>query len=184
MLVLPGPPRRSWIRAFWLALSLTAGLAAGLPLAVLEGRAGLLAGAALAALLAAPGLLQPQAVRLPYKAWNRLARLYARLARPAFLVLAYAVIVAVGVLGSRLRLRPEAGSLWQPRRTIPSPAYSSQHAGIQPSTGRRPWPLGLAAWAAGTGNGWTLALLPCLLLLAAVEPEERELPPPDIYTLF
>lgn len=182
MLALPSHMRRAWQRAFWLALSLWAGVAVGalVPVSLWgRGTAALLT----ALLLQAAGAAWPGGVTLAYRAWNRVAREYARVVRAALVAACYGVVVVVGAAGSTLRLRrPAPGvSLWYPKASLPLAAYGSQHEGPGPHAGR--W-RSLLAWALSTGHAWVIPLLPFLVLLGTLDRQEAGPPPAGIYTLF
>jgi hypothetical protein len=181
--VLP-PPRRAWLRAFCLATSGWVGLAVaalapfGLPGKVLSAAVVVVAAVAVAA-------VRPGAVVMPYRAWNKAARIYARGGRTVLLLLCYGVITSVGVLGSRLQLSRPApnASLWYRQDGLPLEAYASQDD--RPG---RVWPksqwTSLALWAVRSGNAWAVVLVPFLALIAVFDSSDRQEFPPGIYTLF
>jgi hypothetical protein len=184
MLALPYHGHRAWVRAFWLAMALWAGLVVGV--VVPFGPAERAVAAALAAVLVgAVPVVRYREARTLYRLGVRASRLYARLARFALLALCYGIIfVAVGAAGSALRLRrPAPGdSLWEAGRTLPPGAYRSQHGAESPGTRRR-W-RAILDWATDSGNAWALTLVPFLLLVAALDTEDEAPYPVGIYTLF
>lgn len=184
MVVLPPRPRRAWLRSFGVAAGLWAGLAV-LLLAPFD-LPGRLAAAVLVLLLGgvAP-IARPAGSARVYRLWNRIARGYARLARAALLAVCYGVVALVGVAGTALRLRrPEPGeSLWLARDTLATEAYGSQHDRPGKAWHGRQW-AAVLAWAARTGNGWAVFLVPFLALVATLEEDERRDVPVGIYTLF
>jgi hypothetical protein len=185
MVTLPVRPRRAWLQSFWLGLCLAGGAAGAALAAWREVPWGPGAIAVATALAAAAGLVAPDRVRLAYRAWNRAARAYARLARLAVLAVGYHVVVAaVGRLGSTVVLQHEPASLWVPRTPPPAESYASQDEGAAGRTAQRPWLVGLGWWSVRSGNGWVVALLPFLLLVSLLGAEDAEAQPADIYTLF
>jgi hypothetical protein len=181
---LPYPPRPAWLAAFAATMGLWAAVVVGvlLPLTALPR----------IALAVAVGLLVAAALRVRrregtmlYRFWVRASRLYARIARRALLLLTYAVLSVVGLAGNSLGIaRPAAGrSLWHARGTLPPAAYGSQFdAPGRPWTGR-PW-RAVIDWAARSGNGWLLFVVPLLVLVSLLDTEDPDRYPPGIYTLF
>ncbi|HXG03772.1 MAG TPA: hypothetical protein VNO23_10210 [Candidatus Binatia bacterium] len=191
MLVLPRPPRRAWVRAFWIVVSVMVGglvavLAALLTLPAPLARFGpgpVGAGAALVVLLA--GLLMPRLAVLGYRAWSKATRRYARFAGEALIAVWYPVLFgAVGLGGSALlRRRPEPGqTLWRAHSTLDADTYRSLDE--RPAVDTGGWLGRYARWAVRSRHLWALALVPLLALLAALETEEPEEAPAGIYTLF
>jgi len=184
MLVLPHQGQRAWVRAFWLAMAFWAGLVVGL---VMPGSPGWCALTAVVAvvLVGCVPLARPREARWLYRLWVRASRLYARLARFALLTLCYGIVLVAGAAGSALRLRrPMHGeSLWEARRTLPTDAYRSQYEGAGSSAVGHRW-RAILAWAAQSGNAWALALVPFLLVVAALDMDEGAPYPVGIYTLF
>src|SRR5688572_4402164 len=84
MLVILPPVRHAALRAFWLTGTFLAGVVTGVLVAcVRDLQQALAAGFVATVLAAAPGLVWPEAVRPAYRAWNHLARVYARIGRLA-----------------------------------------------------------------------------------------------------
>src|SRR5215510_3140694 len=106
MITLPAyPPRRAVLVSFCLVMSCAGGLLIGIASLVLLSLQGFLAGTVLASAIALLGFLRPQAVSIPYRAWNRLAREFARVARPWLIAICYYIVfVAVGRTESSFRL--------------------------------------------------------------------------------
>src|SRR5688572_29903273 len=103
MVLLPAHPRRAWLRSFWLALSLIWLGFIGIP-AMLFGTP-FLPWAAVAVLLCVPVVIRPQIVTLPYRAWNKLSRIYIDLAERLLLKICYfTIVVPTAWTGSRLTL--------------------------------------------------------------------------------
>jgi len=185
-ILLPYRPRQAWLKSFGLALSIAAALlAAVMALVGFPALSGL--GALAACLLALAAMVRPETLRLPYRLWNKLARHYAAAARIWLLgTCFYFVFPVVGRAGSSLGLAPSpsATSHWVPRETLPAITYTSQHrtgAAEAPCGG---WIRTFVSWAARSGNFWAIFLLPFLILLSALQPEEEEAFPSNIYTLF
>ena len=171
-----------------MTISLCSGLLIGLPLALLLSPRWLGLGVILALVLAFPGLLWPQKITRPYTLWNRLARSFGGAARLWLMGICYYIIfVAVGRTGSSLSLArpPATKSLWIPRGTLAPGAYVSQHGSATAASPEKGWMATFLAWAAQSGNGWALALLPFFILLAALPIDQKKGRfPTNIYTLF
>lgn len=185
MLTLPRQPRRARVRAFSLVIGAAGGGLAA-PAAAVVGwpPAPTAAAATMGLLLLALG--QPRLARLAYRAWARATHAYARLAAEALVSLWYPLVFgAVRLGGSALELRRGdlVRSRWRPRRTIGSDAYESLDE--RPARDRGGWLRRYLAWAWRSGHAWAVAVLPLLLLLAALESgAEPEDVPAGIYTLF
>jgi hypothetical protein len=133
------------------------------------------------------GMLRPQALSLPYRAWNRLASEISHLARLWVMgICFYLVLVAVGRAGSSLRLhRPgSTESLWMPRGTLVPDAYGSQHAAPAKGSLTTGWISSYLSWTVQTRNFWACFLLPFFILLSALESEQESTVSTDLYTLF
>lgn len=185
--VLPYHPRQAVLKSFWLALALSLGTGLGALLAVLKAPVWFGAGLLVGLIVAAPGLVQPQAVRMPYRIWNAAYRRYAAGARVVLnWICFYLVILATGATGSSLKLgrQPTSQSCWEPRAAAPHLSYFEQHQAAKRngSTGSR-GPAFLS-WVRTSGNWWTLALVPSLMLLALLEPGEEAGESLNLYTLF
>lgn len=184
MLVLPRPPRRAWVRAFWIVTSLAAGgLAAGAAAGLALPAPPIGAGTGLALLLS--GLVLPRLPVLAYRAWSKATRRYARFASEALIAVWYPVLFgALRPGGSALlRRRPAPGhSLWRIHPTLGPDTYQSLDERPAADTGG--WLRRYGRWAVRSRHLWSLALLPLLVLLAALDSEEPEEAPAGIYTLF
>lgn len=186
MIVLPSsPPLRAWLRSFWLSLGLVATALVAL-LSLLDRIRSLPWAAALVFLLL-PGLLWPQTVIWPYRAWNKLARVYAGFVETVLLRICYfTILVPTSRMGTRLRLeRPQPEqSLWQARQSLGVHANKGLH-GRSGRTGQGDhWISRYLAWAWSSGQQWRLALLPFLLLLSWLGAEDELALPENLYTLF
>jgi len=184
--VLPSYNRRAWLRAFWLTMSLTLGILTALLVGTRPGTRAVI-GLAVTVAAVIPGMLRPDLARPPLRAWNALARLFAR-AGTAYLtaVCFHVVIRAMRRTGSPLRLHPPAPgeSLW-----TPWPEERTDHvladgivAARSPGSG---WAGDFVSWVRRSRQDWGLALLPMLLVLATFDTtQDVEAPPPGIYTLY
>ena len=183
---MPSRPDRVWLVSFWLSFSLSCGLLVASAARVAESDGWMLFGVIVVLALLLPGVVWPRLVRLPYAIWNRLAREYSRAASLILTAICfYTVFAAVRLAGSALRLKsPQPGeSLWAPRGTLPSTAYRSEDE--YPRSGApRGWLRAILSWSARPGHQWVVGLIPFLVLLRALDHEERAGVPSDIYTLY
>jgi Saxitoxin biosynthesis operon protein SxtJ len=186
MITLP-PAQRRYLISFWIVISLSGGLLVGFLLWVVESPRSSSWGVVLAYVSILGGLLRPEALALPYRAWNRLARDFARCARILLLGICFFVIfVAVGRTGSSLKLTRSAPaeSLWTPRKTLVPAAFRSQYAGTITESPKKGWILSLISWTIRSGNVWACCLIPFLVLLSALNTDQESDFSADIYTLF
>ncbi len=186
-MLLPLHPRRAWLQSFWIVMCSMIGLLAGGCLAVRLGIPWIAAGVLAGALLSAIGFLVPTVARGPYRLWFRVTDFYFRMVRLAVKTVCYFVVfVVVGRRKSSLLCdRPTAmASIWVPRHTLPVTNYPHEYEGETREVKQRPWVSVYLSWARSTGHGWAISLLPFLLLLSVLEPEQERAFPAGIYTLF
>jgi hypothetical protein len=144
------------------------------------------AGAAIAP-LSASGMIYPSLLIIPYRIWNKCAKLYARFAQISLMAIAYHFIVRiVGLMALSGQFKPARSgiSAWVPRRTITVLAYDSQYEAPDHLSIHAPWTAGFVSWARRTPNVWAVCLLPFMILVSILEPEEEREQVSDIYTLF
>jgi hypothetical protein len=184
MMLLPSPPRRVTLRAFWIVLSASAGLVFAVAGAVLGLPGWPVAGALVAIVLAIPGWVWPVAIERPYRVWNGLAGGCARFARLALTGLCFFVTSAAALAGSPIVMRRTSGSGWFRRPTLPAATYLSPSR--DPGTGRSPdgGLRHLVGSARESGAWWAVTLVPLLWLLSMVQTSERGSFGGDIYTLY
>jgi hypothetical protein len=188
MIVLPPyPPLQSWLKAFWVVITLVSGLTVGAFLSLSISGHWFLPALVLSLLMALPGLKWPQIASFPYRAWNKLAREFARLGQFwLLLVCFYIVFVVVGKSGSSLCLARPAPmeSMWKPRRPR-APSFRGSAHGIIVEPESLGWASAFNSWAAQSGNAWAWFLWPFLMLLSAFHGEdEKSEVPANVYTLF
>jgi hypothetical protein len=189
MMVLPQfPPRLAWLKGFWLVMSMIAGCLTAAVSSLLLGPYGLVLGIILIPALALPGILRPRMMSIPYRAWNKLAYMFAHYARLALTAICfYIIFIAVGRTGASLDLgRPPTGrSLWVDRQMAGMPMPDSRSGVVTEGDPPQGWVSTFLRWAAQTGNWWACCLLPFLMFLSVLENHQtaREFPA-DIYTLF
>jgi hypothetical protein len=188
MLFLPFPPRRIWLRSFWGVFAFSCGLLCSFMLS----RYGVAFSCGWAALLTltlgAAGFCWPQLIVKLYSLWNSLILFMRQGLRWAVLgICYYVVILAVGRTGSCLQLvRPAPTvSLWRPRGTLAPHAYAHQYVPPSPSPEHHGWIRTYITWAKRSHNLWAVCLLPLLLVLTVVVPDQSTKRfPANIYTLF
>ncbi len=153
MIYLPFPPTNIQLRSFWLVVSLMTGLATGVLLSPFASITWVAWGVPIAFALIVPGLLRPEIVSTPYRAFNKLARLYAHSISELLTLACFAIIcVGAGNNASLLRLsRPsERRSFWVPRKASARGDHAKQN--------------GVAALGLPQGSATSSAI--CELLLA------------------
>jgi hypothetical protein len=182
--VLPYYPRQAVLKSFWLIFALSFGTGFGVILAALKSPLWLGAGLLIGLIVAALGLVRPQAVRRPYRIWNAAGRRYAAGARFVLNgICFYLVILATGAT-LKLGRQPTSQSLWEPRAAMPRSSYFDQHnAAICNGASQSRGPAFLS-WALSSGNWWALALVPTLMLLTLLDPDEKAGESPNLYTLY
>lgn len=186
-MILPSSPNRLWLLSFWLVICLLTGIAAGILLWVFAspGWSGL--GLTLAAIFGVAGLLRPKMVTMPYEIWNGLANRFVRFARVWVAgTCFYIIFVAVGKVGAALNLErsDDTKSFWVSRDTAAPGAYVYEHKTTAKGSTQHGWMYTFVSWAVGSSNSWTCCLLPFLVLMRALEAEEKSSFPSNIYTLY
>ena len=185
MILLPPNPQRAWLRSFWAAGCLIGAMLIG-TLAYLYSAKWLLL-AAVVVILFTAGMIAPHWIVRPYRAWNKLARLYSRYAERLVLRIAFiTVCVPAGWAAPRIQVsRPASeGSLWLARQKQTSIDRSVQARGKKDKP-METWAARYITWARQSREIWRLVLLPFLIVLAALQSEEQNSTVPDnIYTLF
>jgi hypothetical protein len=185
MVILPPNPDPAQRFGFVVATSALASLGAGAAGWLVAGGAGLF-GAAAGVLVAVLGLcVSPREIVRAYELWNRAAGRYARVARSWIARLCFNfVFLVLGRTGAALPLARPAPqeSLWVPRGTLDARAYTSEF--LHPASARRWWIAAFAVWAVRTGRPWALALLPFLIVLRFLDPQEDLHLPSGLYTLY
>ena len=97
----------------------------------------------------------------------------------------YVIVVAVGRSGASLRLaRPDSGqSLWV-RRQDPLGARTASNGSSPRMNTSKSWIRNFLKWSARSSNLWACGVLPFLVLISALDPEQDNTVPKEIYTLF
>lgn len=193
-LLLPYPPRRAWVRGFWLAfvtlMSVLGGMALGVAVARrwIDGAAALTGWGASTILVGTGGFMAPRVVGGIYRAWNDLTHLYMRSARFLLKHVCFWIIVTpLRLTGGGLVLSRQTtrGTMWVPHGTIRPAAYESQDdlGGQRRGAG---WIGSYVSWAATRlENAWALFLLPFLIMLGQLERDDAtNSVPSQTYTLF
>lgn len=146
------------------------------------------AGVIVAFILAVPGLIEPQIAYLPYKAWNKLAQTYGRVARFYLMAICFFIVLTViGRNGSRLRLaRPQKHeSHWVPYQTRSGQGLRAVGGVIVEEGGSRYWVRDFLSTIERSGNWWAYCLLPFFCLIRVLEGEgEQSDSLKSIYTLY
>jgi len=186
---LPFPPRRARLIIFWLAMSLGGGLAVATFCMLLLSRNGSAVGATAALILALPGLIRPQIAYMPYKAWNKLARLFGRGARFCLMAICfYLVCSAIRRTGPWLRLaRPKPDeSQWLPWGGYYSvDAKGRLHGIVVEDSIPEGWSRAFLTSIDRLNRWWVYCLLPFFVLIRLLEGEDEQSDAPtSIYTLY
>ena len=183
-LTLPNALRRAELRSFCLTVSGIALMA----LVLITGFSWMFVYAAAAILCGClVGLVYPGLVRIPYRIWNKSAKLYARFACVTVMAVSFYLIVrflGLATPSGQFSAPSPPSSSWVPHGPVSTPAYGSLYQTSDDLSVRAPWPLGVLAWAWRTGNIPALFLLPFLIMISIFQPEEEATQVSDIYTLF
>lgn len=192
MLLLQMPVNRGALRAFWLLLSFAMGLISLVVLAlfgVADLGARIVTAVGVAALIATPGLVRPDLAWLPYRAWNWSARQFGMHAVRYVTAVCFFVVMPIlrRTTGPRRFITAsDEASMWLARGTQPSGMYASQYhdTGVDLSDGS--WIRPLRAWVRASGHRAALALVPFLVLVKVLHPEQAKVQPVsrNIYTLY
>lgn len=133
------------------------------------------------------GILQKSVSRRVYMLWRRLGYFWLRCMRIwTSAVIFFGFLRVVKLAGSRLSLDPiRADSYWAERSTMQAGDYVSSSRDMDAGRVDGSWVVDYLSWCPGTGNRWAGLLLPLLMILRFVDPDEHasELPR-NIYTLF
>lgn len=179
-------PRRAWLKSFGLIMSLLSLLGFSVAASRFQSTPVMACGVCIAVGLAVVASLWPRFWMVPYRVWNKLARLYGQFARVYLLRLCYLVVSAAGLGGQSRDFARDgrAGSGWIPRSSATGSSNRNQsHDNTQASLNRG-WIRVYASWAIEAGQYWSLALLPFLMVLSAMDIEEGSQPLTKTYTLF
>ena len=185
--VLPVPPNKARLKSFWLVVSASVFLALLIvPLFRIPFSPGWLVPATIStAIVALPGILRPSLVTLPYRAFNKAARLMASLLSEWIMFICFgAVTVAAGRKWDWLMASPPStnASHWIARNG----GNLDENGSITIVDGdETDWLTPFLKWIRRTGN-WTMyLLLPYMHLLSAIQREQESLDVPDnVYTLY
>lgn len=188
-MTLPNSPNRIWLLSFWLAMSLLLGLIIGVLFWTLISPGWSVLGAVFALMLALGGVMRPPAITRPYSVWNSLADHFAHFARKwVTRVCFYTVFLGVGYTGTAIETaRPTSDtiSFWVRRETLPPSVYAIQHKTTEAGATQRSWIFSYLSWAVGSkSNLWACFLLPFFIVLRALDVEEENSFPSNIYTLY
>jgi hypothetical protein len=185
-LTLPREDRRTFLRSFWIILSLIFGAAVWLvgwwfevPFAL---TLALIAATACGLLV----FVKQEFVRRLYQAWNRrIIRPYSNFASRTVMRLCFLIIfVAVGKTVSRFRPRGHTVTSWERRISLPAEAYELPYVARGEACADRGWIRGYLSWAIRSGNAWSISLLPFLWFLRLLSEREERALEANIYTLF
>jgi hypothetical protein len=171
------------LRAFWLVVSGVVGLSAGL--ATARARRDVRAVAVtlpVAAVVAVPGLRHPDAVRGPYRVWNRAGRDTGRLASRYLTGVASLTLSATRAVGAPPGGDQSTGPGWTPRSSQRRAAFRQQDSSTAVTSGDA-----LDRFVLHPDRAWARALRPILRVLNATSPTASPVaiePPTDVYTLY
>jgi hypothetical protein len=171
------------LRAFWLVVSTVIGLTAGL--ATARARRDIRAVAVtlpVAAAVAVPGLRHPEAVRMPYRVWNRVGRDTGRLASRYLTSLASLTLSATRPVGATPEGDESTSLGWTPRASQSRAAFRQQDSGAAVTSGDA-----LDRFVLHPDRAWARALQPILRVLNATSTTSSPVaiePPTDVYTLY
>jgi hypothetical protein len=183
-LSLPNTLRRAELRSFCLAIS-------SIALTALVLAASLSSDARYATLSVVGGCLLgvmfPSLARIPYRIWNKAAKLFARFTQYYLLSMVFHIIVRPMSLAMRSRefsQKSDFSSCWVPRASVSPTSYRSLYQISKDNSSGAPWPLTVFSWAWRTNNIPAIFLLPFLYVISLFQPEQESEKISDIYTLF
>ena len=133
------------------------------------------------------GLLFPRLVRIPYRIWNKSAKLFVRFAQYYVLGVVFHMIVrvmSVAVTSGEFSQGSHFSSSWVPRGSVSPASYRSLYQMGEEDSARAAWPFTVFGWAWQTANVSAICLLPFLFMLSIFQPEKESERISDIYTLF
>ena len=183
-ITLPNALRRAELRSFCLAVSSIALTALALVTNFLSAARYAAMAIICACLL---GLIFPRVVRIPYRIWNKSAKLFARVARYYLLWVVFHIMVrvmSVAVTSAEFSKSSRSSSSWVPRASFSLTSYGSLYQTNEVSSNRAPWPVTVLNWACQTTNIPAVCLLPFLFIISLFQPEQESEKISDIYTLF
>ena len=192
MIYLPHPPSRARLHSFWCVLSLVGGLLGGCLLAPLFSISWLVS-AILSAILmilgfAISGKFCPQLASVPYRAWNKGARLFAHFANQVLISACFFIVHTIsGSKGFVLKLAQsdKSSSLWEP--TEPQEIGDNEIHDVV-AVIEFPDSNGVATfgrWTRKSGKWWLWGLLPLMYLMTIFKEQQTSTSvPTNIYTLY
>ena len=184
MILLPDPPKRHWVRAFWWAFTITATLVATAVAFAVPQLGGPVVGPIVGAVLLAAGAVAPGLRVSVYRAWNRAARKSGALVAAYTTRLLFFVVSVAGRGGSAFLMNaPSKGaSSWSAKQTVQPAHYQSQFPGSGGNKGS--WRGLLLSWSQRTGRIWMMPMVPLLGLLGMVQTSEKGSFGGNVYTLY
>ncbi len=190
MILLEFPANIIQLRSFWLVVSLIIGLLIGFFLNIIFSPIWFVFGLFIAIGLAIPGLIRPQLANIPYRVFNKAARVFTYCANEWILFVCFFIIyITGGTKGSSLRLtKPnKSESLWEPR-SLGSPGIcgsSMNKSVLLPESSQSGWFFIFIRWVIKSGNWRLLYLLPYFVLIAVFRKEKLSTTiSENVYTLY
>lgn len=184
MILLPDPPRRHWVSAFWLSFSALAAGAMALLSGVINLPGGALGAVPVGVVLGVAGTAIPDLATGTYRVWNRLARRVSSVVAGYVTRLLFFVVSVAGPAGSRFEMGGHGAgpSSWTPKGTVKPEHYRSQYPGDGGNRGS--WSGLLLGWSQRTGRLWMLPMVPLIALLGLVQTSEKGSFGGNVYTLY
>lgn len=182
------PVKHSVVKSFWVVLHVLAGFSACLVLAwVAPNWMPFGVTMVLASMLI--GLMPSNLsfLWLMHRGWNEVVMRFAKIMKTIILAICFFVVfVAVGRSTGQLRMNrlPVSQSLWTSRNRKFTTNFRSLSHVPGENAGESGWVSSFMTWAIHSKHFWALGLLPFLLLLSALGPEQNDSMPLGIYTLF
>lgn len=170
-MMMPKPPTRAGLRAFWALLCLGAAALMGavlLALGVVDAAGATASSLATAIVLSIPGLVRPYSVSLPYRCWNWLSsKMVTVLNRYVTAVCFIALVVPMSTrrTASREFATSVPRSRWTERGTQEPRLYASQYDGRSADEYDLHWLVEVKQWGRESGRTWVWAMFPFLFLL-------------------
>lgn len=189
MLYLPTPPNSTRLKSFWIVISVIVGVMLGCSFQGNIFVSWVLVGGGVTIGLVVPVLIRPDIASIPYRAWNKLARVFGWAATQLLVLICFAIMcIGSGKKHSTFRLMNESEpqSMWISKEWDVRTDFLDQKG---QKMGKFPKGFSVSHywnWAVHTGNWWLGLFIPFMLLISLFSQEEKGAAtvPDNVYTLY